>query len=413
MTRLTRVMVVIGLCVAGAGLRADSGSASKPVLRQGRAWTEEQGQQKLEEYGKTWSDRASWEKRAAEIRAGILRGADLSPLPPRTDLKPIFRGPPLVHDGYTVQPVAFESLPGFFVTGDLYRPASPPASGKSPAVLIAHGHCVNTKLPFGINKTGGRFGKDTQAIGAVLARMGAVAFAYDMTGINEANQYPHTGPMALGIQLWDSIRAIDLVSSLPDVDATRIGMTGASGGGTQTFLAAAVDDRIKVSIPVVMVSSYFFGGCNCESGMPIHVSDRHDTCNVEIAALHAPQPMLVVSDGKDWTHNEPQVEFPYIQRVYHAYGADDQVENLHLPAEGHDYGPSKRQGAYAFFAKHLGLDATRVPQKEGKFDEGFVTIETYDTLRVFTDDHPRPSYAVTDPAKIEAMLRQSSDASPH
>jgi hypothetical protein len=274
--------------------------------------------------------------------------------------------------------------------------------------LVTHGHCTGTKTPFATNKTGGRFSAETQRISAVLARMGAVVFAYDMTGVNEAQQYPHTGQKALAVQLWNSTRAVDFLTSFPEVDPANIGMTGPSGGGTQTFLLAAVDDRVKVSIPVVQVSAHFFGGCVCESGMPIHVSDRHDTCNAEIAALHAPQPMLVISDGKDWTKNTAAVEFPYIRSVYRACGAEQAVENLHLPSEGHDYGPSKRQGAYAFLVKHLGLKSDAVPHKDGKVDESFVTQETYESLRVFNETHPRPAHALTDPARIEAALGTTS-----
>jgi dienelactone hydrolase len=376
------------------------------TLRRGDAWSEETAKKKLEEYAQTWSDRASWEKRAAAIREGILRGTGLLPLPPRTALNPIVREE-RKHDGYTVQNVAFESLPGFFVTGNLYRPTSQPPSGRSAGILVTHGHCTGTATPFAVNKTGGRFGGETQRICAVLARMGAVVFAYDMTGVNEASQYPHTGPMAMSVQLWDSMRAVDFLTSQPQVDPARIGITGASGGGTQSFLLAAVDERVTVSIPVVQVSAHFFGGCICESGMPIHVSDRHDTCNAEIAALHAPKPMLVISDGKDWTKNTPLVEFPYIRSVYRAYGAENAVENLHLAQEGHDYGPSKRQGTYAFFAKHLGLSLDAAPRKDGKIDESFVTSETYEVLCVFDGEHPRPAGALNDPAAVEAWLRGS------
>ncbi len=386
------------LLTCTAVLAAESG----PVLRQGKAWSEETGKAKLDEWAQTWSDRASWEKRAANIREGILRGAGLQPLPARTPLHPVCRDLKK-QEGYSVANCALESLPGFFVTGNLYRPAAKPASGRSPAVLLAHGHCVNTKEAFGTNPKGCRFGADTQKIGAVLARMGAIVFAYDMVGINESKQYPHTGKVTLGLQLWNSMRIVDYLTSLPEVDPARIGMTGASGGGTQTFLLSAVDPRVKVSVPVVMVSAHFFGGCACESGMPVHVSDKHDTSNVEIVALHAPQPQLIISDGKDWTLNVPKVEFPYIQRVYRAYDAEANVENLHLPLEGHDYGPSKRQGAYTFFAKHLGLDRSRVPG-EKEVDESFVKVEDAEALSVFTEQHPRPAGAMQDRAKIEAFF---------
>jgi dienelactone hydrolase len=405
--RFSRLTGLAVLCTAviGISLKLAAGPAEPtPRLRQGNAWSEETARNKLAEYAQTWSDRVSWEKRATQIREGIFRGAGLAHLPRRAPLQPIFRGP-RPHDGYTVENVAFESLPGFFVTGNLYRPAAKSAPGKSPAVLVTHGHCTGTSTPFATNRTGGRFGGEAQRIAAVLARMGAVAFAYDMTGVNEAQQYPHTGKRALSVQLWNSIRAVDFVTSLPEVDRANIGITGASGGGTQSFLLAAVDDRVKVSVPTVQVSAHFFGGCVCESGLPIHVSDRHDTCNAEIAALHAPMPQLVISDGKDWTRNTAQVEFPYIQSVYRVYGAENSVANLHLPLEGHDYGPSKRQGAYAFFAKHLGLRNDAVPRAGERVDENFVTLETYESLCVFDGQHPRPAHALTDPAAIEAQLQ--------
>jgi uncharacterized protein len=363
-------------------------------LRQDKFLTEEQGKQELANFAKTYSTKAEWEKRAANIRKQILVGAELYPLPAKTPLKPII-GSKRTHDGYTVENVAFESMPGFFVTGNLYRPTKQQDSYA--VILCPHGHFFPDSV-----SGGGRFRKDMQIRCAAFAKMGALVFAYDMVGWGESTQFEnYKFPQShdslrkeVKYQLWNSIRAIDFMLTLKGADPKRIGVTGASGGGTQTFLLAAVDKRVSVSVPVVMVACHFFGGCICESGMPIHQSEKHLTNNADIAALFAPKPLLLVSDGDDWTKNNPDVEYPYIRNVYKLYGAEDMVQNSHFPKEGHDYGKTKREPVYPFMAKHLKLDLSRILDGNGKIDESFVTFEQTKDMKVFTESNPRPVYAI-------------------
>ena len=363
----------------------------RPDLCQGAYFTEEQGASALKTFASTYHDRAGWEVRAAMIRKGLREGMNLPAKPKFAPLQPIQHSLRKMN-GYTVENVAFESLPGLFVTGNLYKPLN--TTGKSPGILCSHGHGAELN---------NRLMEYTQQRCATLARMGAVVFAYDMLGYGDSKQSDHKISNALTLQTLNGIRSLDFLTSLPDVDTTRIAMSGESGGGTQTFLLTALDSRIKVSVPVVMVSAHFFGGCTCESGMPIHKRPTHQTSNVEIAALAAPRPLLLISDGKDWTKNTPEVEFPYVQNIYSYYGAKDRVENVHLPTEGHDYGPSKRAAAYQFLAKHLTLDLNRV-LKNGQVDETPNTILDPTALQVFNAEHPRPARALVGDKAVMALL---------
>ncbi len=347
------------------------------MLCVGAHWTEDEANSKMKEFRTTWDDLETWESRADIIRKGIISGMQLEKMP---DIVDQFN--PIIHsrremDGYTVENIAIESFPGFWITGNLYSPLQ--AREKNPAILCPHGHAKDK-----------RFTADVQIRSAALARMGAIVFAYDMVGRGESLQVSHKMPIALLLQTYNSKRILEYLLSRADVDPGRIGMTGGSGGGTQTFMLTAIDPRISVSAPVVQVSAHFFGGCVCESGMPVHKSDHHQTNNVEIAALCAPRPLLLVSDGADWTRNTPRIEYPYIRQVYALYDAENRVENVHLPLEKHDYGPSKRAAAYNFLGHHLGLKMGALPYDNG-YREDFVTILEAELLKVFNEDHPLPA----------------------
>lgn len=384
--KLSRILLAILVVCPVAALRGEKPPESKPTLCQGYYQTEAEAVRQLDRLASTYSNLKEWKDRSAKIRKQILVGAKLDPLPERTPLKPVIRNK-RSYDGYTVESAAFEARPGYFVYGNLYRPLG--KKGPHPGILCPHGHARGPK--------GGRLRADQQHRCATLARMGAVVFSYDMIGFGDSESlgWNHKHPQALTLQTWSSIRALDFLESLSDVDKERLGVTGCSGGGTQTFLLTAIDDRVKVAVPVVMVSAHFFGGCHCESGMPIHKTEELETNNAEIAALAAPRPLLLVSVGGDWTKNTPKVEYPYIQSVYKLFGKNSQVENVHFPKEGHGYQLSKRQAMYPFMVRHLKLDPTGVlDSKSGVFDESQNTIEEVKIMRVFNQDHPLPKHAL-------------------
>ena len=292
-------------------------------------------------------------------------------------------------DGYTIEKVVLETLPGFTLTGNLYRPSPAPA-GKVPAILCPHGHWEV-----------GRMSEDVQHRCIRWAKLGAVVFMYDMVGYNDSRPFPHEflndrlrrwGLSLFSLQTWNSIRALDWISTLPDVDPARIGCTGESGGGTQTFILSALDERIKVAAPVVMISDHFQGGCVCENAAGLRIG----TDNIEFGALFAPRPMILVGASGDWTSKTMTRAFPAIRGVYSLVGSPEDLEAAVFDFP-HNYNQTSRNAVYAFMGRHLlGLDSS-VDTREGDQKP-----ESAETLAAFDADHPAPDRKT--PAELEDDL---------
>jgi len=367
------------------------------VHMRGHCHSPQEAQAILDRFAATHSTRPEWETRRDNIRKGILRGADLWPLPDNRAPPEVIRHSQRDISGYSVANIAIETVEGFWLCGNLYLPAGfdEKSSKQIPGVLCPHGHWQD-----------GRWAAHTQARSAAMARMGCAVLAYDMVGHAETKQLKHKHPQSLRLQTWNSIRALDYLSSLKFVDRERLAVTGCSGGGTQTFLLAALDSRVDLAMPVCQVSAHFYGGCVCESGMPIHVGPNHQTNNAEIAALFAPRQMLIVSNGDDWTSHTPGSELPYIQRVYAYYDARANIKNAHFPGEGHDYGPSKREAAYRFIAQQFRLDLSCVTTDANRLDESWLVVQEPDSLRVFNAKQPRPADALDNADSLFERLDQ-------
>ncbi len=362
------------------------------------------------------SSRDQWNSRREEVRRRILVSQGLWPMPGRSPLNPVIHGK-IDQGDYTVENVYFESVPGFFVTGNLYRPKG--KTGRLPGVLCPHGHWakgrffdsgeagVKKEIAAGAEKfeEGGR--SVLQARCVQLARMGCVVFHYDMVGyadsiqISEglahgfAKQRPEMNtvenwglfsPQAeahlqsvMGLQTWNSIRALDFLEALPDVDSHNLACTGASGGGTQTFILAALDSRLKTAFPAVMVGTAMQGGCTCENAPLLRIG----TGNVEFAGIFAPKP-LGMTCANDWTVEMSTKGFPELQQLYAMLGAPNNVMLKRGEQFGHNYNAVSRAAMYSWFDKHLELG---LPEPVEEKDYHRLTTQQ---MSVWDTDHPRP-----------------------
>lgn len=335
---------------------------------------EDEGRQMLDYLSSLYNNKVEWEARRDSLRREVRQRLELDAFLDSCVLvknkkgqmeRPVILSKIRKHDGYTTQNICIELTPGQHLFGTIYTPSS--RSFRRHALII----CPDGHWPM-------RYRKDEQQRLGTLARMGAVCVDFDLYGWGESEKEvgaeahhtsrAHVYQAACGYILLDW-----MLTHRQDIDTKRVGVMGGSGGGTHTVLLSLLDDRVTASAPVVHLASHFDGGCPCESGKPVQLS-AGGTCEPELAAVMAPKPMLIVSDGGDWTSSVPTLEFPYLQRVYGFYGAKDQVRNVHLPNERHDFGKNKRNAVYDFFIDVFGLDRTML-------DESKIEIEPDEQLK--------------------------------
>ena len=346
---------------------------------------EAEGKMMLDYLSSLYNNKEQWEARRDSLRREVRQRLELDAFLDSCTLKPML-SKIRKHDGYTTQNICIELTPGQHLFGTIYAPIkkkrnlspltshlspltshlSPLTSHLSPLIVCPDGH-----WPY-------RYRKDEQQRLGTLARMGAVCVDFDLYGWGESEKEvgeaahhtsrAHVYQAACGYVLLDY-----MLKNRKDIDPARVGVMGGSGGGTHTVLLSLLDQRVTASAPVVHLASHFDGGCPCESGKPVQLA-AGGTCEAELAAVMAPKPMLIVSDGGDWTSTVPTLEFPYLQRIYGFYDAKDKVRNVHLPNERHDFKENKRQAVYDFFIDVFHLDRSML-------DESKITIEPDDVLK--------------------------------
>jgi len=338
-------------------------------------WTFEEGKENAEYLAGLYNDSVSWMQRKQELRECMWKALKLNGVPDWPDSEPFISGRRKM-DGYAIENVALEVLPGVYAFGSVYKPLR--AKGKSPVILCPNGHWDQ-----------GRYRPNHQIRCAMLAKMGAVVVSYDLFAWGESTMQfkyeDHRRSLAMTMQVLNTFRFLDYLLKYENTDEGRIAIVGGSGAGSHSMLITALDDRIRVSVPTVMLSCYMYGGCPCESGMPVHLCGN-GTNNIELSGMAAPRPQLIISDGKDWTAHVPELEFPLVQRIYSFYGKSDMVENAHFEDEGHDFGPSKRLVLYPFIAKHMKMDISLITNKAENIDESSVTIEDKKDMYVMDND---------------------------
>lgn len=296
-----------------------------------------------------------WQSMREELREKIIYHSGLKTYP---DLPLDIRETgSITLDGYTVKNIYFQTLPGVYATANLYIPEG---QGPFPAVVSMHGHWRE-----------GKMAESVQSLGHSLAKNGYVTLVIDAFGAGErttvhgdfeyhgANlgaSLMNIGESLLGVQVADNMRAVDLLISLPYVDAENIGATGASGGGNQTMWFAALDERVKAAVPIVSVGTFesavMGSNCVCEllpSGLSI-------TESAGVLALYAPRALKMCNHAQDSNPTffpaEMRRTFYNVKPIFKLHGVEEKVayEVFDLT---HGYWKEDREAMLGWFDLHL------------------------------------------------------------
>lgn len=341
-----------------------------------------------------------WEAKRDSYYQQYMFMLGLHPLPEKTELHATKTGE-YVGEGFVVEMLHYQSRPGLYVTGNLYRPSTSKPGQKHPAIFYVCGHSGRERNG---NKTA------FQSHGIWFARHGYVCLIVDTLQLGEIAAFHHgtynlnrwwwhsRGYTPAGVEAWNGVRGIDYLVSRDDVDAERIAVTGISGGGAATFWIAAADPRVQVAIPVS-------GMADLQSYVPNRVSNGHCDCMfmynayewpwTRIGSLIAPRPLLFANSDQDpifpMDANERVIN--RLERVYSLYGATDRVDAI-VSVGGHAYRKDIREAEYRFLNSHFFRDASPIVDSEvdvvteGRYDGPYpIPLEK---LRVFPTDADLP-----------------------
>lgn len=302
-----------------------------------------------------------WTAKRGEYRRQLFEMLGLDPMPPKTDLQPVVTGK-VDHPEFTVEKLHFQSRPGLYVTGNLYVPKN--LAGPVPAILYVcgHGRVVKDGVSLG-NKT------HYQHHGAWLARHGYICLTIDTLQLGEIEGTHHgthhenrwwwlsRGYTSAGVEAWNCIRALDYLETRPEVDATRMGVTGRSGGGAYSWWISALDDRIQAAIPVAgitdlqnhVVDGVVSGHCDC-----MYMVNTYQWDYPQVAALNYPRALLISNTDRDRIFPIDGVYRTYmkVRHLYDLGGVPDNVA-LNITAGGHIDTQELQTHAFRWFDRHL------------------------------------------------------------